>query len=231
LLVEVGLALCQKIVYDFLTKGKAMNAIQDQILDRIREHGRDKVFIPKDFLDLGSRDAADQSLSRLVKGGEVQRLGRGLYYYPQVNERLGIPLAPDLDEIAAALGRQTGSRVAPSGAVAANRLGLSTQVPAKPVYLTDGRTRQVRVGGTVIQLRHAAPKELPVGSRSSALVFQALRYLGQAAVTDRVIAQLRRGLSQEQRQELLQDARYTTDWIAAVVRQVAEDEKEVLRHG
>jgi hypothetical protein len=208
-----------------------MNAIQDQILDRICRQGRGKVFIPKDFLDLGGRDAADKSLSRLVKSGEIQRLGRGLYHYPDVNKRLGIPLAPDLDEIVEALARQTGSRVVPSGAVAANRLGLSTQVPAKPVYLTDGRTRQIRIGNTMIQLRHAAPKELPVGSRTSAMVFQALRYLGQAAVDDQVILRLRRSFSAEQRQELLKDARYTTDWIAAVVRQVAQDGEEAVSHG
>ncbi len=208
-----------------------MSTIQDDILDRIRKQGRGKVFTPKDFLDLGSRDAADQSLSRLVKGGEIQRLGRGLYHYPRMNERLGIPLGPDLDEIAEALARQTGSRVVPSGAVAANRLGLSTQVPAKPVYLTDGRTRQVRIGSTTFQIRHAAPKEFPVGCRTSAMVFQALRHLGQAAVDDQVVAQLRRALSAEQRQELLRDARYTTDWIAAVVRQVVQDEKELVSHG
>ena len=207
-----------------------MSTIQDDILDRIRRPGRGKVFIPKDFLDLGSRDAADQSLSRLVKSGEIQRLGRGLYHFPRMNERLGIPLGPDLDEIADALGRQTGSRVVLSGAVAANRLGLSTQVPAKPVYLSDGRSRQVRIGSTVIQIRHAAPKELPLGSRTSAMVFQSLRHLGQVAVDDQVVAQLRRALSPKQRQELLRDARYTTDWIAAVVRQIVQDEAEVS-HG
>jgi hypothetical protein len=63
------------------------------------------------------------------------------------------------------------------------------------------------------------------------MVFQALRYLGQVAVEDQVIAQLRRSLSAEQRQELLRGARYTTDWIAAVVRQVAQDEAEVAGHG
>jgi hypothetical protein len=87
-----------------------MSTIQNAVLDRIRSQGRGKVFIPKDFLDLGSRDAADQSLSRLVKSGDILRLGRGLYHYPQMNERLGIPLGPDLDEIADALARQTGSR-------------------------------------------------------------------------------------------------------------------------
>ena len=204
-----------------------MSTVQDDILDRIRGQGLGKVFTPKDFLDLGSRDAADQSLSRLVKGGEIQRLGRGLYHYPRMNERLGIPLGPDLDEIAEALARQTGSRVVPSGAVAANRLGLSTQVPAKPVYLTDGRTREVRIGSTTFQLRHAAPKEFPVGCRTSAMVFQALRHLGQVAVDDQVVAQLRRALSAKQLQELLRDAQYTTDWIAAVVRQTVQDKAEV----
>ncbi len=208
-----------------------MSTIQDDILDRIRNQGRGKVFTPKDFLDLGSRDAADQSLSRLVKAGEIQRLGRGLYHFPLVNERLDIPLGPDLDEIADALARQTGSRVVPSGAVSANRLGLSTQVPAKPVYLSDGRTRQVRIGNTVFQIRHAAPKELPAGSRTSAMVFQALRHLGQAAVDHLVVAQLRRTLSAEQRQELLRDARYTTDWIAVVVRQIVQDDEELVNHG
>jgi predicted transcriptional regulator of viral defense system len=208
-----------------------MSTTQDNILDRIRGNDRGKVFTPKDFLDLGSRDAADQSLSRLVRNGEIERLGRGLYHYPRVNERLGIPIGPDPDEIAEALGRQTGSRVLPSGAVAANRLGLSTQVPAKPVYLTDGRTRHVRIGGMVFQIRHAAPKELSAASRTSAMVFQALRHLGQTAVDEQVIARLRRALSADQRQELLRDARYTTDWIANVVRQVAQDKKELVGHG
>ena len=208
-----------------------MNTIQDDILDRIRGQGRGKVFTPKDFLDLGSRDAADQSLSRLVKGGEIQRLGRGLYHFPRINERLGIPIGPDLDEIAEALARQTGSRVVPSGAVAANRLGLSTQVPAKPVYLTDGRTREVKIGSTTFQLRHAAPKEFPVGCRTSAMVFQALRHLGQVAVDDQVVAQLRRALSADQLKELLRDARYTTDWIGAVVRQIVQPEGELVNHG
>ena len=208
-----------------------MNTIQDDILDRIRGQGRGKVFTPKDFLDLGSRDAADQSLSRLVKGGEIQRLGRGLYHFPRINERLGIPIGPDLDEIAEALARQTGSRVVPSGAVAANRLGLSTQVPAKPVYLTDGRTREVKIGSTTFQLRHAAPKEFPVGCRTSAMVFQALRHLGQVAVDNQVLAQLRRALSADQLKELLRDARYTTDWIGAVVRQIVQPEGELVNHG
>ena len=205
--------------------------VQRVIRDKIVRTGRGRVFIAKDFLDLGSRDAVDQALSRLAKIGDLQRLGRGLYQYPQMNQRLGISIVPDADEIADALARQTGSRVAPSGAFAANQLGLSTQVPAKPVYLTDGRSRQVKVGNSIFTIKHVAPKELPVGNRLSATVFQALKYLGKDAIDDRVISRLRRLLSVKARQELLRDARYTTDWIGALVRMITQDEAQSVTHG
>jgi hypothetical protein len=149
-----------------------------------------------------------------------------------VNDALGIELAPDVDEVAQALARKTRSRIVPSGAVAANALGLSTQVPARPVYLTDGRTRQVRIGNTVFTVKHAAPKDLPLGSPLSAMVFQALRYLGRDAITEETVARLRRRLSPGEKRKLLADARYATDWVAAVVRQVVADEpQEVAPHG
>jgi len=207
-----------------------MSTVQDQILARIRGWGRGRVFIPKDFLDLGSRDAADQALSRLARLGAIQRLGRGLYLYPR-KERSAVVVAPaDQDEIAAALGRQTGSQVIPSGAMAANRLGLTRQIPAVPLYLTDGRTRRVTIGGMVFQLRHAAPKDLPAASRTSSMVFQALRYIGRESVDERVIARIRRVITSEQRAELLRDASYTTDWISAAVRQIARDEADAVMH-
>jgi hypothetical protein len=80
-------------------------------------------------------------------------------------------------------------------------------------------------------MRHAPPKELPLGSRISALVFQAIRHLGRSAVDSEAIARLRRSLSPEQKGELLRDARYTTDWIADLVRQVASEEPEIVAHG
>ena len=111
------------------------------------------------------------------------------------------------------------------GTLAANRLGLSTQVPAKHVYLTDGRSREVRVGNQVFAMKHVVPKELPIGSPVSAAVFQALRFLGSDSIDDAVIAGLRRRLSSNQRKQLLQDARYTTGWIAEIVRKIGEGDR------
>ena len=196
------------------------DTVQAKVLLRMRRLGPGKVHTSKDFLDLGSRAAVDQVLSRLVEHRTIKRLGRGLYYIPRFNQSLGIESAPDVDEVARTLARQTGSRIVPSGAVAANRLGLSTQVPAKPVYLTDGRTRTVRVGNVAVLLKHAPPKDLPLGNPESALVFQGLRYMGKDAVGTNVIASLRQTLSPGKRRQLLKDARYVTDWIADAVRKV-----------
>lgn len=206
-------------------------SIQDALLNQIRRQGSGKVFTPKDFLDFGSREAVDQALSRLVRDGSLQRLGRGLYHYPRINPRLRIAVAPDTDEIAAAIARQTGSRIAPSGAMAANRLGLSTQVPAKPVYLTDGRSKQVRVGDLVFVVKHVSPKELPLGNRTSATVLQALRYLGKDGVDAKVISKIRKALSSKDRAQLLRDARYTTDWMVEVVRKIAGKAEQAVLNG
>ncbi len=201
-----------------------MDTVEQRILKQLRRGGN-RVFTPKDFVGLASRAATDQALSRLVRSGALRRIGRGLYYRPKISRTLGIEVPPDLDEIAQAVGRQTGSRVVPSGAVAANRLGLSTQVGATPVYLTDGRSRKVRAGKFIIQLKHVAPKELPTGGRTSAMVFQALRFVGRPAVDERVIRLLRMRLSPRQRRELVRDAQYAATWIAELAQRIAGGRK------
>ena len=200
-----------------------MNSIQMKVLARIRQLGPGKVHTSKDFLDLGSRAAIDQSLKRLAQDRNIRRLGRGLYHIPRMNPTLDIELAPDMDTIAQAIARKTGSRVIPSGAVAANWFGLSTQVPAKPVYLTDGKTRSIRVGNTVFSMKHVSPKDLPLGSPTSAMVFQALRYLGKEAIGGDTIRRLRRAIPTQERRRLMKDVRYVTGWIAEAVRKVCED--------
>lgn len=197
-----------------------MESMQEKLLDRFAEANTLKVFTPKDFLDLGRRDAVDQALKRLVEEGKLQRLGRGLYHLSKTNPRLGIAVSPDTDSIAEALARQTGSAIAPSGAMAANRLGLSTQVPARPVYLTNGRTRQVKVGRTVFVVKHVAPKAFPEGSWTSRLVVQALRFLGKECVNSTVVAKIRQKLKPEERDTLLRDVQYAADWIVEAARAI-----------
>jgi len=199
----------------------AMDPVQTQIFDRIRRGAGDGVFTPKDFLDLGGRDAVDQALTRLVRQGVILRIGRGLYHRPRINKRLGISVPPDPDAIANALGRQTGSRVVPSGAAAANRLGLSTQVPSQLIYLTDGASRKVKVGNRLFHLRHVSARRMPDGDSVADLALRAVRDLGPDGMDDRAVDTLRRRLSRDQRGAFLRQARYADGWIADVARRVA----------
>jgi predicted transcriptional regulator of viral defense system len=191
-----------------------------RILRRIQRRGRGNVFTAKDFIDIGSRAAVDQALSRFARQGVVRRLRRGLYDYPKVSKRLGL-LSPSPDSVAGALARQTGSKVQVSGARAANILGLTDQVPAKLVYVTDGRTRNVRIGNQHIVLQHASSRNLAGLGRPTGMVIQALRYLGKDNVVKDTIDQLRAVLTSKQMKELQRDSLSSPDWTRKVVQQIA----------
>ena len=197
-----------------------MYSIATQLLVRIRASGRGSVFTPKQFLDLGSRAAVDQSLSRLVRRGVLQRIGRGLYHYPKRSARLG-DLAPAPDAVARAYARKTGSTLQVSGAQAANALGLSTQVPARTTFVTDGATRRLRFGRQVVVLRRASPRRLAGAGTPWGTALQALAYLGKGGVDTRAIQRLRHALSPSDRRALGRHADAAPDWMRPVIAQLA----------
>ncbi len=199
---------------------KTRQSVDSAILDRIYGHKRGWVFTPDHFSGLGSRDAVASALKRYKQSGLIRQLARGLYDFPRTDEQLGV-LMPSADEIAKALAGRDALRIQPSGAYAANLLGLSTQTPMKRVYLTDGRSRTVQVGKQQIILKNTTPRNMATAGKISGLVIQALRHLGQEQVTDEVIATLDRRLDEAARKQLMKDIRYAPAWIAAIFRQLA----------
>ncbi len=198
-----------------------MGGIGGQIAKRIQGKGRGSVWTPKDFLDLGSRAAVDQSLSRLVGSGVLQRVDRGVYCYPKVSPRLGA-LTPSPDTVARAVANATGSRLQVSGARAANELGLSMQVPARSVYLTDGPSRTVRIGRQIVELKHAPAGQLYGAGTRAGMAVQALRYLGPGGVDAHVVRKIGSQLDARDKRILKRGARQVADWMRPVVNSVAE---------
>ena len=200
-----------------------MQSIDSNMLNRIYGSGMGAVFTPGRFLDLGSRDAVDKVLSRLVQKGAIRRLARGLYDYPKTHPVMGV-LSPGPDAIAKALAGKDMIRLQPSGAYAANLLGLSTQVPARIVYLTDGPSRTVRVGNQEIRLQRTTPRSMGPADRISGLVIQALRHLGKKHVDDAVIQTLQRKLSDQDKKRLIKDIAYAPAWVGKHLRKIARGE-------
>lgn len=193
--------------------------VQNKILSRIYGKGRGWVFTPNHFLDLGARSAVDQALSRLTTAGTIRRLAFGLYDYPKKHPKLGL-LSPNPDAIARAISEKDDSRLQPSGAYAVNLLGLSQQVPAKIVYLTDGAEKSVEVGKQLIKLRRTTPKNMATAGRPSGLVIQAFRYLKKDSVTDDHIATLKRTLPDADRERLWKDRVYAPAWMHPLFEQL-----------
>lgn len=202
-----------------------INAI-NKILATIYGHGRGWVFSGKDFQGLGPRATVDSALHRLARQGKIRRIARGLYDYPRYSSLLKQQLSPDIDNAAQALTRKFGWRLLATGAMAANLLGLSTQVPSQVVYLTDGPSKTFTIGETKIRFKHAALKDLRARGVKSQLVIQALKFLGKNGIDRAVLNQLRQTLSDTDCRRLLRDVRYGTDWIAETAEQICCSKEE-----
>jgi hypothetical protein len=196
-----------------------MRTVPSLITRRVKRMGQGAVFTPSDFLDLGGRAAMDQALSRLVRAGTIRRLARGVYDYPRMSQLLG-PISPVPDVVAQALARKTKSTVQVAGAQAANALGLSTQVPAHAVYLTDGPSRRVAIGRRVIALRHTSPKHLVAAGSAAGTVVQALRYLGKDAGST-LVDVVTHQLSPSDRRQLIRGKTMAPDWMRPVIDRIA----------
>lgn len=195
-------------------------SIDSQILKAIKTRGYGSVFVPTDFLDLGSREAVDVVLHRLVRKGTIRRLSRGIYDYPKEHPVLG-RLQPSPEKIAEALVGRDCTRIQPTGAYAANLLGLSEQVPAKVVFLTDGPSRTIKIDHMTIQLRQTTAKNMAMAGRLSGLLIQALRELGQENITTERLEHLKRILPAKKRMELLNDIRLVPEWMRLIFKKLA----------
>lgn len=182
-----------------------------------------RIFSANDFAALGSRPAIDKVLSRLAASGELRRIKRGLYDRPRNHALLG-PLLPNAAGIAEALAEKGSLRLQPSGAYAANLLGLSDQVPMKLVFLTDGASRTVQIGNQTIMLKHTTPRNMATAGKISGLVIQALRYLKESNIDAQMLDQLRNRLSAEDKAILLADATLAPAWVADLMRTIARQE-------
>ena len=198
--------------------------IEDRILSRIYGNGRGWAFSQADFADLGSRSAVDSTLHRREKEGLIRRVLRGIYDYPRFSTLLGQTVSPDTDQVAQALARKFAWRIQPDGATAQNLLGLSTQVPARVVYLSDGPDRSYTVGSTKLSFEHTALKEAAFKLPESRLIVQALKALGERRITPAIIGQIRGKFAPALRQRILVDTKTATGWVYAVIQEIAQEQ-------
>ena len=192
-----------------------------QIENRIFSAADGDVFITSDFLDIADTQAVNKVLSRLTKDQKIRRIIRGVYDRPQYSKLLQEYTAPQMEAVAKAIARNFGWSIIPCGDTALNMLGLSTQVTAVWLYISDGPYREFTVGSSTIKFKHTTNKDISGISYKSALVIQALKALGKDNISDKEIKRLSSVLTANEKAALLSETQRGTAWINDLAKEIA----------
>ena len=187
---------------------------------RIDELGNGAVFIANDFIDIADYETIRKALNRLVCDGKIQRVLRGVYFNPRFSEVLQEYEAPSPHHVALAIARKFNWSIAPSGTTALNILGLSTQVPSKWSYISNGSYNSFQYGKITIEFKRRNNREITGMSYKTALVIQGIKALGKGHVDNASINKIRALLTKDEQQALLHEAKPTTVWVYQIIKQI-----------
>ena len=197
---------------------------KESVLKKIESFEAGTVFIANDFLEIASYERIRNILNRLVKDGTIHRILNGVYYQPKYSELIEEYEAPNVHQVALAIARKYNWTITPSENTALNILGLSTQVPAKWVYLSDGRYVTYSFGDIDIEFKRRSNAEISNMSTITSMVIQAIKAIGKDRVTAEMIDILKKRLSGDEKKALLREGKTATAWIYEILRKIEEDE-------
>ncbi len=192
--------------------------VENKIAAAIKTYPKGSVLFVDDFLDYGNPESVKKALLRLKEKDILVRLAHGIYLYPKIDKELGV-LFPSTEEIANAIARRDKARIVLTGVQALNKLSLSTQIPMKVVYLTDGAARTVKVGKRTITFKKTSPKNLLAQGEISSLAIQALKTIGQKKVDENTIERIQAILKKEKKENIINDAKLSPAWINKILMQ------------
>ena len=199
------------------TKHNQLQSIDDKIIAKIKKARRGSLFFGEDFLRFGNSKAVAKALERLAQKGEISRVVRGIYARLEIDPILG-PVTVSTEAIAEAISRRDRTRIVPTGVMALNALGLSSQVPINVVYLTDGSARKIVYGNRKIIFKKASAKSLAAIGKISRLAIQALKEIGKDNATEKEIEIILKQLEKEDPYRLKHDIRLAPEWIRVIMR-------------
>jgi hypothetical protein len=158
-------------------KKDVMQTVAENILSKAKTLPEGALISAKEFLHLGNRAAVDQALKRLKERKELMPLYWGVYVRP-VKTRFGTR-APSAEKVVECIAATRAETVVAHGAAAANSLGLTTQVPTKLVYLTSGKSRSLKLGAQVVEMKHAPQWMLLPSHPAAGEAVRALAWIGE----------------------------------------------------
>ena len=201
----------------------AVQSVYNKIKKQIETSKRGNLFFPDDFAAIGSSDAVRSALVRLCRTDILIRVAQGIYYYPKVDTKWGSGvIPPSIEEIANGIAKRDKVRIAPTGAYVLNQLGLSTQIPANVVFVTDGSQRRVSTGkGRGILFKHTSEMRIfAYRSHLMMLVVMALREIGEGNVTEQQMMVIKSHLANIPQEEFQKDIQLAPVWVRKILAEL-----------
>ena len=195
-------------------------SLENKTIARIYGHSRGWAFSQKDFSDIGGRSSIDWVLYNLEGKGTIRRVIRGIYDYPRTGKLIKGKLGPEIQEVAQAIARKHGWTIQPSGETALNVFELSTQVPGRYLFFSDGPNRSYMVENLSLEFRKGPLKDIRIRSNEGILLVQALKALGKEQIGKKTIAALRDKISPKNREKIVKETKYVTDWIYDAIKKI-----------
>lgn len=178
--------------------------IHKEIEQRLAKRKKGQLIFLSDFRDIGSQAAIKKALSRLSKIGKIKRIAHGIYSIPKIDPLFG-EINPSMEEIAHAVAKKEHVKIKPTGAYALHKLGLTTQVPMRIVYMTNGEPRQIKIGKGSIKFKATTPKKFALQGEISGLIVQALEELGVENINDDIRERIKELLLKEDKKKIMND--------------------------
>jgi len=199
---------------------------KNQIETKILKSSVGEIFFAEDFYAYGSPGNIRLTLFRLVNEGILERLAQGIYLKPKKDPLLGT-IYPTTEEIAKQIAQRDKARIAPTGVLALYLLGLTTQVPLKAVYLSDGSQREIKIGNRTIQFKKTVPKSFAIKDELLHLIVQAFKEVGQNNVTEEFIEKIKPSVAQLDSQVVQKQVKYSPVWIQKHINNLYTTSKNV----
>lgn len=197
-----------------------MQSVESYIKNDIQKHSPGWCFTPISFSNLGSDESVRKALSDLTKQGFIRRLTQGIYEYPRLHQVLGV-VPPDLNVVAKVIAEKNGVEIQPTGAHAANLLGLSEQVPARLVFLTEGPSRKVKIGNHELVFKKSTKKVMSMAGTKEGLAIQAIKHIGKENVNEAIKTKIKKIFTPvESEKKIKENFKYAPAWVRSIIYEI-----------
>ena len=179
-----------------------------------------QIFLTNDLIDVTNYNNIKIILYRLEKQKIIKRLMDGLYYKPDFSSLLNADIPLDIEDVVKKIAEKFNWKIVPEHNKVLNMLNLSTQVPAKYIYLSTGPYRKYNIYGFDIYFKHASEKNFVNYSYKELLVIQAIKGLGNKKYSSYSKEILQKFLTNKETKVLISKSKYQTKWVYQKLEEV-----------